>query len=282
MGEETLEPSKRLDQRRFMGCAQSDIPPPTGYGTATQRVLSAQIGEAPQLYSAEAQYEPLLAQLTSNDSLASMNNMLYGSNGQQGQIADQANANTAARGANISDLTNLGPQALQSLQATNPAMFNLLNQLNQSASAGLSAGSSLTPDQQRAMQQQSRAAFAARGTTGDNGSISDELLRQFNLGQQLLTQRQGFAQGMIGTNMGATTDPMLQILGQGSNTLGMAGGSDQGAGFSLFNPNAGLGMIQSNDALLAQEKAANPTALSGVMQIAGAVDGGLSGVSKAM
>lgn len=266
----------------YQDCFGSSVPPPEGYGQATQATLNAQLKEAPQEYAAEATYQPLLSNLTSNDTLAAMNNMLNGSNGQQGLVADSSAANTAARGANVGDITNLGPQAVGAINAANPAMAGLLGQLNQSASAGLSAGSSLTPDQQRAMQQQSRSAFAARGTGGDNGSIADELLRQFNLGQQLLTQRQQFGQSMVGTNMQSQTDPMLQILGQNSGALPYSTNSGQGAGFNIFNPQAGLGMMQANNAQTAQVAASQPSTMQDIGSIVGSVGSGLGAVLGAL
>lgn len=265
----------------YQDCFGSSVPPPEGYGQATQATLNAEIGEAPQMLNAEQQYQPQLTDLASNDALMAINNMLYGSTGQQGTIGDTAAANSASRAANINDVQNLGPSALTAVQGANPAMTNLLTQLNQSASAGLSAGSSLTPDQQRAMQQQSRAAFAARGTTGTNGSVADELLRQFNLGQQLLTQRQQFGQSMVGTNMSSTTDPMLALLGGGSSALPFSLNGGTGAGFNLFNPQAGTAYMQANNAQRAQVAASQPSTMQDISSVLGVVGDVVGGIGSA-
>ena len=145
-----------------------------------------------------------------------------------------ASANTAQRSADISDVQNLGLASTNAMLAADPYNAELLQKLNASANSQLDAGSSLTPDEQRVMQQQSRAAFAARGMGGSNGAIADELLKQFNLGQQLLTQRQQFAQSVVGTNQNVIGDPFQQILGRSSGAVADSRGVQ--AGPSLFNP----------------------------------------------
>jgi hypothetical protein len=188
-----------------------------------------------------------------------------------------ATANTNQRQSDINDVTNLGPEATQAMLAADPYNATLLSKLNAQANAGLDAGSSLTDDQARAMQQQSRAAFAARGMGGGNASISDELLRQFNLGQQLQTQRQGFAQSVLGNNQAVLGDPFNQILGRNSGVIPAAQNTQSQSGPSLFNPQAGLGLAASNYASASQFAAANnPLAtiggvLGGVGQAAGGV-----------
>jgi hypothetical protein len=149
-----------------------------------------------------------------------------------------AQQSTAQRTADIGDVANLGPQARQAMLDANPDNAVLLAKLNQQANEGLDAGTGLTPDEQRAMQQESRAAFAARGMGGSDASISDELLKQFNLGQTLLRQRQAFAQSVVGNNQAVVGDPFLQVLGRSSGAMQAAQGAQQQSGPGLFNPMA--------------------------------------------
>lgn len=142
-------------------------------------------------------------------------------------------AGGSQRAADINDVATLGPQAREAILAANPDQAALLSRLNQQAVAGLDAGSGLTPEEQRAMQQASRAAFAARGTSGTNGALADELLKQFDLGQQLLRQRQGFAGNVLGYNQAVVGDPFQQILGRPSTAAVQGQGMIPG---NLFNP----------------------------------------------
>lgn len=190
-----------------------------------------------------------------------------------------AGANTAQRQSDINDVTNLGPQARAAMLNANPDQAALLGTLNQQANDELAAGSSLTPDQIRAMQQASRAAFAARGMSGSNAGISDELLRQYNLGNQMLMQRQQFAQSVLGNNAAVVGDPFMSILGRSSGAIGTAQGIAQNSGPSLFNPESALsGQITAGNQQMAAAFAA-PSIMSDVgtsVGIAGKLVGGIA------
>lgn len=185
---------------------------------------------------------------------------------------------TSQRASDIADVQNLGPSAAQAMLAADPYNATLLAKLNTQANQGLDAGSGLTPDEQRAMQQQSRAAFAARGMGGSNGALSDELLKQFSLGQQLLTQRQQFAQSLVGTNQAVIGDPFLQITGRNSGAVQQAQQSQSQSGPQIFNPQAGLGLASSNYATQTQFAAANNplSSLGGILGGVGQLTGGLA------
>lgn len=198
---------------------------------------------------------------------------------QPGLLALTQGAQSSQRGADIQDVMTLGPQAREALLAANPESAALLAKLNSQANAGLDAGSNLTPEEQRAMQQASRAAFAARGLGGSNGAVSSELLKQFDLGQQLMRQRQAFAQSVLGNNQQILGDPFMQILGRGSNAIGQAQGIGQQAGPSLFNPEAGLGLAASNYATAANFAAAN-NPLANIGNVLGGVGKAATGIGS--
>lgn len=190
---------------------------------------------------------------------------------------------SAQRVGDINDVATLGLKSHDAMLAANPESAALLAKLNAQANQGLDAGSYLTPEEQRAMQQQSRAAFAARGMGGGNASVADELLKQFDLGQTLLRQRQQFAQSLIGTNQAVVGDPFAQILGRNSGAVPMAMQGQQQSGPSLFNPSAGLGLAQSNYATASQFAAANnPLAtIGGILGGVGQLGSGIGAVMKA-
>ena len=246
-----------------MGCMTNEAPPAPNYGQVTRDTLQAQVDVAPQQYQAESTYQPQYANLD----LSTMNTLLNGGSGGPGMLEQLANANNFQRQADINDVRNLGPQATQAMLAADPYNATLLAKLNAQANQGLDAGSGLTADQQRAMQQSSRAAFAARGMGGSNAAVGDEMMKQFNLGQQLLTQRQQFAQSVLGNNQAVIGDPFAQITGRSSGAVSAAQQSQSQAGPSIFNPQAGLALAGSNYGVQTQFDAAQPTKLS---QIAGA------------
>lgn len=259
-----------------MGCFAPDPPPAPNYGQVTKDTLQAQVQEAPAQYAAEAQFSPQYAQL----GVSNLGTVLNGTATTPGLNTLMAQSNTNQRASDIADVANLGPQATQAELNANPANAQLLAGLNQQALAGLAAGSSLTPDQIRAQQQAARAAWSARGMDGSNVAVGDEMMRQFGVGQQLLQQRQGFAQSVINSNNAVVGDPFQAILGRSSGASGQAQGILGQSGPSLFNPQAGLNLASSNYATASQYAAANnPLAMiGGLMGGVGKAATGLTGL----
>jgi len=95
------------------------------------------------------------------------------------------------------------------LRESDPNAAAVSDRLIQQALQDVSAGSNLTPQQQRAVQQNSRAAMAARGMGGSNASLADELLKQFDLGEQLKQQRQAYAMNALGLAQNLYQNPAL-------------------------------------------------------------------------
>lgn len=111
-------------------------------------------------------------------------------------------------------------QAQQEIQQYDPTRYALNQNLEQTAETQLAAGTSMTPDQDRLAQQQARAAQTARGNImGPNPAI-DEAFSQYNMGQQLLGQREQAA----GMALGLTTN--TQQAGQLSATQNGAVGTN--------------------------------------------------------
>jgi hypothetical protein len=199
-------------------------------------------------------------------------------NAQPGLVDIMARLNSATRAANVNDLSTMGPGALEALKASNPDMAALMDRLNSQANDELTAGSGLTPDEQRLMQQATRASWAARGLDGTNASASDEVLRQYALGQQLLRQRQQFAQGVVGQDQQAYQDPILALLTQsGNGTSAQAQGMMPG---NLFNPES---PFAGNIASANQQMAAlfaDPSTLSKINQVGSTVSNTIGSVAS--
>lgn len=175
---------------------------------------------------------------------------------QEGILAQTTRANSAMRLADINDIRNYGGMATQATLDANPYNATLLSKLNAQAVQGLDAGSGLTADEQRAMQQQSRAAFAARGMGAGNGAVADELMKQFDLGQTLLRQRQQFAQSLVTTNQAVMGDPWQQVANKQSGAVPLAQATLNTGGPQLFNPKDGFGLATSNYGVAMQQNAA--------------------------
>lgn len=244
----------------FLSPGQLVSPTPAGEGPAVTGVRgrgNAPTGPAAPYYVAGTAPQPGAVWRNAGDAfdITGTRNV----EAQPGLLQMMRDQNVSQREADINDVLRLGPEARAAMLAANPDNAVLLGKLNRQANEGLDAGSNLTPEEQRSMQQASRAAFAARGMGGSNGAVADELLRQFDLGQRLLRQRQAFAQSVLGNNQAIVGDPFQMILSRNSGALPAAQQSYQQAGPQLFNPQAGLGLAASNYQTEALFNAAVPT-----------------------
>lgn len=199
-------------------------------------------------------------------------------NAQPGLVELMNHLNTATRAANVNDLSTMGPDALAALKSANPQMAALMDQLNTQAGTELTAGSGLTPDEQRIMQQATRSSWAARGLDGSNASAADEVLRQYALGQQLLRQRQQFAQGVVGQDTQVYQDPTLALLtSNGGGTAAQAQGLMPS---TLFNPES---PFAGNIASANQQMAAlfaDPSTLSKINQVGSTVGNTIGSIAS--
>jgi hypothetical protein len=319
------------------------------YAQQTSDTLASQIALAPQQYAAEAQFQPLYNQLQLQLANQSLNgttdangnytpgllSMYSNLTPQLGQIS--AAANNQQRAADIADVNNLGPQATQALLNANPllaqslnqanalnapinnAQTNLLNQqvtnggvtnsLNQQAQTLLNSNGALTPEEQRQADQQTRAAYAARGLAmgpqAVGAEVQNRLINQYNrniqnigvasginqnyinnLGQaaQLNNAQTGmnrsYATQMVGVNQAALGDPFQTILGRPSNayntmqsTYNQGQSNTASAGPSLFNPESTYASNIYTSNTQAQNAANAATAANNASVIGGAFSG---------
>lgn len=183
------------------------------------------------------------------------------------------------RAGDIADVAKYGPASTQAFLDANPWLRSGLNNtlgrmqdsdilktLNSQANSQLAANGQLSPQEKRALDQQSRAAFSDRGNLYGNQSIAAEILgrdaavrarqqqaQQFATGVQGLNQQQNDFVGR-GTQIFGTTlsDPYQAILGRtsGSASSGGSNGYPQqiGTGAQMFNPlNAYAGDLYQNN-----------------------------------
>ena len=190
---------------------------PADLGTKS---LLAQLQLAPDVYAANAKYQPKYADL-SNEVLR---RQLLGEDGKGGIMSIysdisptlskwQADENTATRTADINDVKNLGKDAVAAWRAANPELqatmktlqdkidaqsgsTGLQTTLRQQATDELANGGKLSGEAMRLAQQTARTASADRGMALSNSSIFDEAMNSEKLRTERLDKARAFAMGV--------------------------------------------------------------------------------------
>lgn len=253
-------------------------------GQETKDTLQAQHEYAPLVLADEKAIRPEYAKLDNQI----MRDNLVGSGNDPGllnlfetQIAPRTSAldaitATKQRTADIADVEALGPRAAAAFKAANPDQAALLaklndqamgigatdieNELNRQAMEDLRLGGNISADENRNVQQYTRAQFQQRGLTNSNPALFAEALNRSEFSRGRLNERRQFAQGVdqysnerkgmdrsfLGNvtqlNSSATLDPFMTILGRPSSATAAGQAQFQNAGFSvnggprLFNP----------------------------------------------
>jgi hypothetical protein len=251
-----------------------EAPAPRNYGQETRDTLQAQLDLAPQKYAAEAKYAPQYQalQLGLLKSATPELLQLY-----KEQIAPtmgevEAAARSRSRAGDIADIERLGPQARAAIKAASPEQAALADTLTAQAQSGLAAGSRLTPEQQRMVEQQTRSGLAARGLAQGPSGALQEAVRSQMAGAGLQQQRQQQAMGALQAGQGVYGDVFQQVLGRPSQAFGASQGFvGQAGGFNpgqLFNPESQyaanlIGGNQQAQLAARTASAANTTALIG-------------------
>jgi hypothetical protein len=254
--------------------ASVEAPAPRNYAAETRDTLQAQLDLAPQKYAAEAQFAPKyqalqlgLLQQATPELLKLYKEQIAPTMGEV-----EAAARSRSRAGDIADISALGPQARAAIKAASPEQAALADTLTAQAQSGLAAGSRLTPEQQRMVEQQTRSGLAARGLAQGPSGALQEAVRSQMAGAGLQQQRQQQAMGALGASQGVYGDVFQQVLGRPSQAfagsqsfLGQAQGFNPG---QLFNPESQYAaniMSGNQQSQLAARtaSAANTTALIG-------------------
>jgi len=222
--------------------ASVSAPTPRDYAQETRDTLRSQIDLAPEKYAAEAQFAPKYQALTI-DMLKQATPELLKLYKEQiaptmGEV--EAISRSRSRAGDIADISTLGPQARAAIKAASPEQAALADKLTAQAQSGLNAGSRLTPEQQRQVEQQTRGSFAARGLAGSPTAGLQEAVRSQMSGAGMQQQRSQQAMGALGASQGVYGDVFQQVLGRPSQAFGASQGFvGQAGGFNpgqLFNP----------------------------------------------
>lgn len=261
-------------------------PPPRDYYAETRDTLRAQLELAPQRYAGELKYAPLYQQLQMDLMKQAAPGMMEMYNlyaPQLGQVESQVRSQS--RSSDIADISRLGPEAMAAARRANPMQASIVDSMLQQANSGMMAGSALTPDQQRMVQQQTRAGLQARGMNGQASGAMLEALNSAYAGSGVQQQRAQYASGGMGASQALYGDVFQQVLGRPSQSFGMTGGF-AGASQSfnpgqLFNPESQYagdiynqnyqGQLAANTASAANSAALTGGIIGGVGKIAGGI-----------
>jgi hypothetical protein len=198
----------------LFGKKKTKVPKPPSYSQIMNTNLDAQAGIQEKLLGLEEKWRPKYQGLQET----TLNNQLYGGEGNAGYIDMLNQANTALSGVQANAAQNfmgtmgsLAPQARNMLLSPQSAAMQqtVMNQ----AQAGLAAGTGLTAEDRRIADQSAARAMAARGLSGRQG-VAASVLSNYGLG----LQRQDRARQFAGSAM--SQDQALQ-----SAALQMAGGA---------------------------------------------------------
>ncbi|MBK8478117.1 MAG: hypothetical protein IPL39_17970, partial [Opitutaceae bacterium] len=154
--------------------------------------------------------------------------------------------------------------ALQSLQQTDPTGYANREALGQQVMADVALGDSLSPAQQRRMEQQMREAQASRGNILGDAPMVDEVMAITGYGDQLKQQRQAAAMGFLNSK---DLLPQFQAA-QGQNFAGqlnLGNNIESGAQAALgqFKPQTGYQGAAVADPLAAFNVDANTAKSNG-------------------
>jgi hypothetical protein len=267
-------------------------PPAPNYQESMRSILQAQIDLAPQVYAQEAalqpQYQTLQDQIARQAATSQIN--LY----QQLQPAysqleeDYMKSQQAAQLRGLQERAPGYVQAFQEAQGVG-GINRALQQYTQQKLGALQAdGTMLSPQEQRAIEQQTRAGYAARGTALGAQSNLAEVLNRYNARQAREQQLVALGTG-LGGYFQQQAAPALTSFYQQPMYAGSFGGqaaqnammAQQQAGPQYFNPESQTGMgsiygaYNAQMQLAAGQAQANAAKSAGKMGAMGAIGGGL-------
>lgn len=145
-----------------------------------------------------------------------------------------------------SGLNQINQGTVQQYLNTMPGAQDYANFLAQSSAQELSAGKSLTPEEQRLADQSARSAFAARGTALGGQAVNAEILNRASVQNQRYQQRLANAQQAAGTIQSIYQPALAQSLQRQQAGLEYGLGAQQQAfGQALSREQLGFGAQQA-------------------------------------
>jgi hypothetical protein len=275
------------------GSKSSPAPPPApNYQESMRSILQAQIDLAPQVYAREAEFQPkyqTLQDQIAKQAATSQIEMYRGLQPSYSQLEeDYMKSQQAAQLRGLQGRGGEYVQAFQDVQGVG-GINQALQKYTEQKLGGLQAnGANLSPEEQRMLNQQARAGYAARGTSLGGQSNLAEVMNRYNARQAREQQLVALGTG-LGGYFQQQSAPALTSFYQQPMYAGSFGGqaaqnammSQQQAGPQYFNPESQTGMGSIYGAYNAQMQLAAGTAQAnaarsaGKMGAMGAIGGGL-------
>jgi len=276
------------------GSTTIQAPAAPQYNESMKSILQAQVEMAPQVYAKEAEFQPkyqeLQNQLQANEAQAQIG--LYQQ--LQPQYSQLENAYTKATQQNqLQGLQERAPgyiQAFQQAQGTAGINKALQGYAENHLGQQMQQNFQISPEEQRAIDQQTMAGYAGRGTALGGQSNLASVLNRYQYTQQRQQQALQNASA-IGGYLSQQSSPALTSFYQqpmyagsfGGQALGNAIASQQQSGPSLFNPESQTGMGSIYGAYNAQmglagaQAQANAAKSAGSSGMFGSIIGGIGG-----
>lgn len=241
-----------------MGSTKVNMPQAPSYSGSMEEILRSQLKYAPEVYAAEEKYQPLYQALQDRQQKQAAEAQIQLYQGLQPEYSRLENAyQTEQQRQQLQGLQDRAPQYVQAFQQAT-GVAPIIKGM-QSYAAELQAQRpqyDISPEEQRAIDQQVRSAYASRGTAlGDQAALSEVLNRyQFQRQRrleedQLQAQRQATAAN-IGMGIQQQASPAMQSFYQQPMYAGNFAGNavqqallgQQQAGPQYFNPESQTGM----------------------------------------
>lgn len=276
-------------------------PAAPNYQESMRSILQAQVEMAPQVYASEAQYQPkyqALQDQIAQQAATSQINLYKQLQPSYSQLEEDYMK--SQQGAQLRGLQERAPGYIQAFQQAQGVggINQALQKYTEQKLGGLQAnGAALSPEEQRMLDQQARAGYAARGTLTGGQSNLAEVMNRYNARQAREQQLVALGTG-LGGYFQQQSAPALTSFYQQPMYAGSFGGqaaqnammSQQQAGPQYFNPESQTGMGSIYGAYNAQMQLAAGTAQARAAeragrsamwgQIAGATIGAVGNMAK--
>jgi hypothetical protein len=240
-----------------MGSTRVNMPKPPDYKETSRDILRTQLELAPELYANEQKYQPLYQALQDQIQRQSAQAQIQMFQDLQPEFSKlESNYQKSQQESQLQGLQERAPSYIQAFQRASGTLPGIQGMQKYAAELqAMPAQYGLDPQERRAIEQQTRAAYAARGTAlGDQSALSEVLNRyQFENQRrieedQLRMQRQMAAAGLTG-NIAQLASPALTSFYQqpmyasnfAGNTVQSALMGQQQSGPQIFNPESQTG-----------------------------------------
>jgi hypothetical protein len=277
------------------GSPKINMPTPPSYSSSMEEILRSQLKYAPEIYAAEKQYQPLYQALQAQQERQAAEGQMALMKDLQPKLSELEDAYYTQQG--LDQTRRLQEQAPAYVQAFQEAAGTAdITKGLKSYAAELQAQGpqyDISPEEQRAIDQSVRSAYAARGTAlGDQAALGEVLnryqfQRQRRLEEDQLRSARQIESANIAAGLQQQSAPAMQAFyGQpmyagnfAGNTIQSALMGQSQAGAQYFNPESptGMGAIYGGYNTRVQGLIGNAQAgaasRAGAMQMGGAIGG---------